>query len=222
MAPTAAGGDYPHSAVHPLLCGKCRVMAMARFCCSLPLAAGCSIVDPKSKTPLGRHEWGFRTMTPWTCSDESEDAAIAANAPLAVRMRPRDLDEFVGQQDFPRPGQAAAAHARGRPAQQPDLLRPAGHGQDDAGPRHRPPLLECDFHALNAASASVKEVREIIEQARAAAGRDGHGAPSCSSTSCTASTAPSRTCCCTTWRTARSSSSARRRRTRSSPSTRRC
>ena len=58
-------------------------------------------------------------------------------APLAVRMRPRTLDEFVGQQHFLGPGQAAAADARGRPADQRHLLRPAGHREDDARAAHR-------------------------------------------------------------------------------------
>ncbi|GAG30766.1 unnamed protein product, partial [marine sediment metagenome] len=35
---------------------------------------------------------------------ESEEAAIRANAPLAVRMRPRVLDEIVGQDAFLGPG----------------------------------------------------------------------------------------------------------------------
>ena len=36
--------------------------------------------------------------------DEAEEAAASAAAPLAVRMRPRTLDEVVGQQHLPAPG----------------------------------------------------------------------------------------------------------------------
>ena len=65
------------------------------------------------------------------------DDTLAANAPLAARLRPRTLDEVVGQEHLLGAGHAAAGADRGRPAVLGDPLGPAGHGQDHAGPRHR-------------------------------------------------------------------------------------
>ena len=73
---------------------------------------------------------------------DAEDRAIAANAPLAVRMRPRTIDEIVGQEHFLGPGNDAAADAGGGTPQQRGLPRPAGVRQDDAGPRDRPAVRQ--------------------------------------------------------------------------------
>ena len=66
--------------------------------------------------------------------DASEEANRREAQPLAARMRPATLDEFVGQRALSRRGEAAAPAAGGRPARLGDLLRPARHRQDDAGP----------------------------------------------------------------------------------------
>ena len=53
-----------------------------------------------------------------------------ATAPLAVRMRPRTLDEVVGQAHLLRPGRAAAAARRGRRGRVGAALRAARHRED--------------------------------------------------------------------------------------------
>ena len=72
-----------------------------------------------------------------SCS--SDDAGAAAQAdcrraeqPLAVRMRPRDLDEFVGQEHLLGEGSALRARDRGGPAALDGALRPARQRQDHA------------------------------------------------------------------------------------------
>ena len=59
------------------------------------------------------------------------------DAPLAARMRPRDLDEFVGQSHLLEPGSALRVAIESGEPHSGDLLRAAGHREDDAGADHR-------------------------------------------------------------------------------------
>ena len=68
------------------------------------------------------------------CSDRRTPAA---GTPLAERMRPRTLDEVVGQDEILAPGQAAARGHRARPAAVDHPLGSAGHRQDHARADHR-------------------------------------------------------------------------------------
>ena len=56
-------------------------------------------------------------------------------APLAARMRPRTLDEIVGQRHLVGPGAPLRALIEADRLDLGHPLGPAGHGQDDAGPR---------------------------------------------------------------------------------------
>jgi putative ATPase len=98
---------------------------------------------------------------------DSEDRAIAANAPLAVRMRPRTVDDVLGQDAFLGPGKMLR-----RMLEAGRLTSLVFHGPPGSGKTTVAHVIarvcDCRFHWLNAASATVKEVRDIIEQARAA------------------------------------------------------
>jgi putative ATPase len=103
----------------------------------------------------------------------SEDAAIAAHAPLAVRMRPRIIDEILGQDDFLGPGKMLR-----RMLEADRLTSLVFWGPPGSGKTTLATVIArrgaCEFHTLNAASASVRDVRRIIERARsllAASGR---------------------------------------------------
>jgi len=96
----------------------------------------------------------------------AEDQAIAANAPLAVRMRPRTIDDIVGQDHFLGAGKMLRRMLEAGSLSSLVFYGPPGTGKTTlahviAG------TCNCDFHMLNAASASVKDVREIMEAARA-------------------------------------------------------
>jgi putative ATPase len=86
-------------------------------------------------------------------------------APLAVRMRPRTLDEVVGQQHLLRPGAPLRRLVEGGAAASVLLYGPPGTGKTTiarllagVGDRH--------FVALSALSSGVKELRQVIDDAR--------------------------------------------------------
>jgi putative ATPase len=95
-------------------------------------------------------------------------------APLAARLRPRTLDEVVGQQHL---------LARGRPLRtliESDRLTsvilwgPPGTGKTTIA-RLTAGATAKAFEPLSAVNAGVKEVREIVERARARLGEQGRG-----------------------------------------------
>ena len=88
-----------------------------------------------------------------------------ATAPLAVRMRPRTLDEVVGQAHLLRPGAPLRRLVEGGEAASVLLYGPPGTGKTTiarllatADTRH--------FVALSALTSGVKELREVINDAR--------------------------------------------------------
>lgn len=91
--------------------------------------------------------------------------AVDASAPLAVRMRPRTLDEVVGQEHLLRPNSPLRRLVEGRGASSVILYGPPGTGKTtlanivaSTSGRH--------FVALSALSAGVKDVRAVIDDAR--------------------------------------------------------
>lgn len=88
-----------------------------------------------------------------------------ATAPLAVRMRPRTVDEVVGQAHLLRPGAPLRRLVEGGSAASVLLYGPPGTGKTTiarllagVGSRH--------FVALSALSSGVKELRAVIDDAR--------------------------------------------------------
>ena len=88
----------------------------------------------------------------------------AREAPLAVRMRPRTVDEVVGQQHLLGEGTRAAPRDRRGAAALDDPLRAAGHRQDDARAARRG-AAHAAFEELSAVEAGRAEVRKVIERA---------------------------------------------------------
>ena len=62
---------------------------------------------------------------------------LRAQAPLAARLRPRTLDDVVGQEHLVGPGKPLRTPGRAGPADERDLLGTARHRQDDAGAGRR-------------------------------------------------------------------------------------
>src|SRR5689334_23936860 len=86
-------------------------------------------------------------------------------APLAVRMRPRSLDEFVGQQHFLGPGKLLR-----RMLEADRLTSVIFYGPPGTGKTTLASLIatytKSQFEQVNAASVGVKEVRTIIDAAK--------------------------------------------------------
>ena len=92
------------------------------------------------------------------------EARRSAAEPLAARMRPRTLDEVVGQRHLLEPGAAFGTMVRaGRPLSM-ILWGPPGTGKTTLA-RLVASESEAVFEALSATSAGVKDVREVLDRA---------------------------------------------------------
>src|SRR5438874_1299664 len=86
-------------------------------------------------------------------------------APLAVRMRPRTLDEFVGQQHFLGPGKLLRRMLEADRLTSVIFYGPPGTGKTTLAQiiaNH----TQSHFEQMNAASVGVKEVRAILDAAK--------------------------------------------------------
>ena len=96
---------------------------------------------------------------------ESRKRKLGEVAPLAVRMRPRNLDEFVGQQHFLGPGKLLR-----RMLQADRLTSVIFYGPPGTGKTTLAQIIanttKSHFEEVNAAAVGVKEVRTIIELAK--------------------------------------------------------
>ncbi|HEY7009982.1 MAG TPA: replication-associated recombination protein A [Jatrophihabitantaceae bacterium] len=93
-------------------------------------------------------------------------------APLAARMRPRTLDEVVGQQHLLAPGSPLRRLVEGDAPMSLILFGPPGTGKTTVA------LIVANatnrrFEQLSALNAGVKDVREVIARAKSELGRTG-------------------------------------------------
>jgi putative ATPase len=85
--------------------------------------------------------------------------------PLAARMRPRTLDEFVGQEHFLGPGKLLRRLLQADRLGSVIFYGPPGSGKTALAhviAQH----TQCRFAQMNAVSTGVKELREVLEEAR--------------------------------------------------------
>jgi putative ATPase len=100
-----------------------------------------------------------------TLFNDSEAANLAKASPLAARMRPRILDEFVGQKHFLGPGKLLTRMLKADSLSSLIFFGPPGVGKTSLGSviaNH----TKAEFVYLSAPSATVKDLREIINQSR--------------------------------------------------------
>jgi putative ATPase len=96
----------------------------------------------------------------------------AETAPLAARMRPRNLDEFVGQAHVLGPGSALRALIEADELRSVILWGPAGTGKTSLA-QIVARATSSQFEELSATSAGVKDVRAVLEAARQRLGASG-------------------------------------------------
>jgi putative ATPase len=96
---------------------------------------------------------------------ESRKKHLDRVAPLAARMRPRSIDEFVGQQHFLAPGKLLR-----RMLEADRLMSVLFYGPPGTGKTSLASLIasytESHFEQMNAAGVGVKEVRGILDAAK--------------------------------------------------------
>ena len=94
-----------------------------------------------------------------------------AGAPLAERMRPRTLEEYVGQEHLLGPGKPLRVQIERDGRTQSwvdDLLGTAGRGQDDAGEDYRRDH-QANFIEFSAVLSGIKEIKQVMAAAAQAA-----------------------------------------------------
>ncbi len=129
------------------------------------------------------------------------DEQVAAEAPLAARMRPRTLGEFVGQEHMLGPGQGAArARSRATSCSSMIFWGPPGWARRRSAGSSPHDDRRATSSSSRAVSSGTADIRAAIS-ARARRARRAARARSSSSTRSTASTRPSRTRCSRTSRT---------------------
>jgi putative ATPase len=99
---------------------------------------------------------------------------LAERAPLATRLRPRSLDEIVGQDHLLGPGRPLRTLIEADRLSSVILWGPPGTGKTTLA-KVVAGVSEREFVTLSAVSAGVKDVREVIEGARRRLGEHGQG-----------------------------------------------
>src|SRR6202011_925366 len=97
---------------------------------------------------------------------EIHQANLQKAQPLAARMRPRTVDEFIGQEHFFGPGKLLRRMLLADRLGSLIFYGPPGTGKTALAhviAQH----TRCQFRPINAVAAGVKEVRELLKEARA-------------------------------------------------------
>ena len=114
---------------------------------------------------LGSWEAGAGAISAMDLFTERRQAAFGRVQPLAVRMRPQTLEEFVGQEHFVGPGKLLRRLLAADRLSSAIFYGPPGTGKTTLAhiiARH----TRAAFEEANAASVGVKEVRDVLAQAR--------------------------------------------------------
>ena len=95
----------------------------------------------------------------------AEKTNIASAAPLAVRMRPRNLSEFIGQRHFLGPDKLLTRMLEADRLSSLIFYGPPGIGKTSLAAVIAN-YTKAKFYYLSAPAASVKDIRQISGQAR--------------------------------------------------------
>ena len=123
----------------------------------------------------------------------------AGPQPLAERMRPRTLDEFVGQEALLGPGKPLRVQIERDDMGSMILWGPPGCGKTTLA-RLIARQTHSEFVSFSAVLTGIREIKDGHGRGRERPRHGGQAAPLCSLTRCTASIKLSRTLFCRTWR----------------------
>jgi putative ATPase len=104
----------------------------------------------------------------------ARDERLHERAPLAARLRPRTLDEVVGQEHLLGQGRPLRVLIEGDRLSSVVLWGPPGTGKTTIA-RLIAGVTAKAFEPLSAVSAGVKDVREVVDRARDRLGEHGQG-----------------------------------------------
>jgi putative ATPase len=107
----------------------------------------------------------FEDRTDKILFEQLEKANIESAAPLAVRMRPKNLDEFLGQKHFLGPGKLLTRMLKADKLSSLMFYGPPGVGKTTLA-MVIANYTKAKFYYLSAPAATVKDIREIIAAAR--------------------------------------------------------
>ena len=103
---------------------------------------------------------------------EAAGRRLGASAPLAQRLRPHTLDEFVGQEHVVGPGRALRLAIEQDRAPSMILYGPPGSGKTTLA-RIVAQTTGAEFEELSAVQGTVANVREVLARARERLGGSG-------------------------------------------------
>jgi len=106
--------------------------------------------------------------------DAAAEAELARRGPLATRLRPRRLDEVVGQRHLLAEGAPLRALIEADRLGSAVFFGPPGSGKTTVA-ELAARASEKAFVSMSAVSAGVREVREVLERARHRLGAEGRG-----------------------------------------------
>lgn len=97
----------------------------------------------------------------------------AKQAPLALRMRPRTLDDFVGQEHIVGPGKLLRRAIEADQLTSVIFYGPPGTGKTTLA-KIIANTTKARFHQINAVTAGINDIRQVVGEAKDALGMYGH------------------------------------------------
>ena len=121
-------------------------------------------------TPIGDLFGDLPESDPVPSATTAVASAQTADAPLAERLRPRHIDEVIGQRDLLGPGKPVrVAFESGRPHSM-ILWGPPGVGKTTLA-RLMADAFDSHFVQISAVLGGVKDIRDAVDQAKLAQSR---------------------------------------------------
>jgi len=106
----------------------------------------------------------FRVQDLFQSSEEPKDERVSASAPLAARMRPRSLEEFVGQEHILAPGKLLRRAIEADRLPSVILSGPPGTGKTTLA-HVIADMTQAKFERLSGVESNVAEMRKVVAAA---------------------------------------------------------